>query len=69
MTTPMSAERFSDRFRFYRDQPQQQRGVLQLHAAISSSDQGSAILDEQAPLSRVKPLGRLASIKLAGEGN
>jgi hypothetical protein len=49
MTTPMSAERFADRFRFYRDQPQQQRGVLQLHAAISSSDQGTAILDEQAP--------------------
>ena len=49
MTTPMSAERFADRFRFYRDQPQQLRGVLQLHAAISSSDQGNAILDEQAP--------------------
>jgi len=28
MTTPMSAERFADRFRFYRNQPQQQRGVL-----------------------------------------
>ena len=49
MTTPMSAERFADRFRFYSGQPQQQRGVLELHAAISSSDQGSAILDEQAP--------------------
>jgi hypothetical protein len=49
MTTPMSAERFADRFRFYSGQPQQQRGVQQLHAAISSSEQGSAILDEQAP--------------------
>ncbi len=28
MTTPMSAERFADRFRYYRDQPQQQRGVV-----------------------------------------
>lgn len=36
MTTPMSGERFADRFRFYRDQRQQQRGVLQLDAAISS---------------------------------
>jgi hypothetical protein len=49
MTTPMSAERFADRFRYYKGQAQQQRGVLQLYAAISSSDQGSAILDEQAP--------------------
>jgi len=48
MTTPMSAERFADRFRFYRDQPQQQRGVQQLYAAIGSSDQGTEILDEQA---------------------
>jgi hypothetical protein len=52
MTTPMSAERFADRFRFYSGQPQQQRGVLQLHAAIGCSDQGSAILDEQAPWAR-----------------
>ena len=49
MTTPMSAERFSDRFRFYRDQPQQQAGVQQLYAAIDSSDQSTAILCEQAP--------------------
>jgi hypothetical protein len=49
MTTPMSAERFADRFRFYRNQPQQQRGVQQLYGAIGSSDQGTAILDEQAP--------------------
>ena len=51
MTTPMSAERFSDRFRYYLDQPQQQRGVLQLHAAISCSDQGSMIHDGQSPWS------------------
>ncbi|MFM9100055.1 MAG: L,D-transpeptidase, partial [Cyanobium sp.] len=49
MTTPMSAERFADRFRFYSGQPQQLRGVQQLCAAISSSDQGTEILDEQAP--------------------
>ena len=49
MTTPMSAERFSDRFRFYRDQPQQQRGVLQLFEAISSTERGEEILCEQAP--------------------
>lgn len=49
MTTPMSAERFSDRFRFYRDQPQQQRGVLQLFEAISSTERSEEILCEQAP--------------------
>ena len=50
MTTPMSAERFADRFRFYSGQPQQQRAVQQLYAAIDSSDQSTAILCEQAPL-------------------
>ena len=49
MTTPMSAERFRDRFRYFSDQPQQQRGVQQLFEAIGSTGQGSAILDEQAP--------------------
>ncbi len=49
MTTPMSAERFADRFRYFKGQAQQQRGVLELHAAISSSDKGAEILDEQAP--------------------
>jgi hypothetical protein len=48
MTIPMSAERFSDRFRFYRDQPQQQRGVQQLFEAISSTERGEEILCEQA---------------------
>jgi hypothetical protein len=47
VTTPMSAKRFADRFRFYKGQPQQQRGVRELHAAISSSDNGAEILDEQ----------------------
>jgi len=40
MTTPMNAERFADRYRFYCDQPQQQRGVNQLFEAIGSSDPG-----------------------------
>ena len=48
MTTPMSPERFSDRFRFYRDQPQQQCGVQQLFEAISSTERGEEILCEQA---------------------
>jgi tagatose-1,6-bisphosphate aldolase non-catalytic subunit AgaZ/GatZ len=48
MTTPMSAERFSDRFRYYRDQPQQQCGVQQLFEAISSTESGEEILCEQA---------------------
>jgi hypothetical protein len=45
----MSAKRFADRFRFYKGQPQQQRGVFELHAAITSSEKGADILDEQAP--------------------
>lgn len=45
----MSAEWFADRFRFYSGQPQQQRGVQQRHAAISSGDQSTALLDEEAP--------------------
>ncbi|MEX0589038.1 MAG: hypothetical protein WD136_07245, partial [Cyanobium sp.] len=49
MTTPMSAERFTDRFRFFSDQPQQQCGVLQLYEAINSSNSGAEILNEQAP--------------------
>ncbi len=48
MTTPMNAERFADRFRFYRDQPQQQRGVLQLFEAINGTECGEEILCEQA---------------------
>jgi hypothetical protein len=37
MTTPMSAERFSDRFRYFRDQPQQQRGFLEQWGAESET--------------------------------
>jgi hypothetical protein len=37
MTTPMSVERFSDRFGYFRDQPQQQLGVQQLFEAIGST--------------------------------
>jgi hypothetical protein len=49
MTTPMGAERFVDRFRFYKGQPQQQRGVLELFEAISRTERGQEILCEQAP--------------------
>jgi hypothetical protein len=49
MTTPMSTERFADRFRYFKGQAQQLRGVQQLFNAIAASDQGSTILDEQAP--------------------
>ncbi|MCP9852800.1 L,D-transpeptidase [Synechococcus sp. HJ21-Hayes] len=48
MTTPMSAERFEDRFRFYKGQPQQHQGVQELHEAISSTNSAAEILDEQA---------------------
>ncbi|MCT0230949.1 L,D-transpeptidase [Synechococcus sp. CS-1324] len=49
MTTPMTAERFADRFRFYKDQEQQHRGVLQLHQAIADGLPAEEILVEQAP--------------------
>jgi hypothetical protein len=49
MPTPMSAERFADRFRFYKDQPQQLQGVQQLHQAITEGQPTEQILDEQAP--------------------
>ncbi|SBO43142.1 L,D-transpeptidase family protein [Cyanobium sp. NIES-981] len=49
MTTPMSAERFEDRFRFYKGQPQQHQGVQQLHQAIAEGLPTEQILDEQAP--------------------
>jgi len=42
MTTPMSAERFADRFRFYRDQPQQQQGVQELFVATPSASKVDA---------------------------
>ena len=49
MTTSMSAERFEDRFRFYKGQPQQHQGVQQLHQAITEGQPAEQILDEQAP--------------------
>ena len=49
MTTPMTAERFEDRFRFYKAQEQQHRGVQQLHQAIAEGLPAEQILDEQAP--------------------
>ena len=45
----MSAERFADRFRHYKDLPHQQQSVQQLYEAIAGSNQSSAILNEQAP--------------------
>ena len=48
MTTPMSAERFEDRFRFYEGQEQQHRGVQLLHQAIAGGLPAEEILDEQA---------------------
>ena len=47
--TSMSADRFLDRFRFFSAEKQQIHAVGQLYEVISSSDQGAAILDEQAP--------------------
>ena len=47
--TSMSADRFLDRFRFFSAEMQQIHAVGQLYEVIRSSDQGAAILDEQAP--------------------
>ena len=47
--TSMSADRFLDRFRFFSAEKQQIHAVGQLYEVIRSSDQGAAILDEQAP--------------------
>ena len=52
MAELMSAERFMDRWRNYRDQPQQVAAVRALHAAIAALDGGAQILDEQAPWAR-----------------
>lgn len=48
VTTPMGPDRFVDRFRHYRDMPQQRAAVLQLYEAIRASDRGAELLDEQA---------------------
>ena len=42
MTTPMSAERFADRFRFYSGKPQQQRGVQMVAIPIANDQPGGA---------------------------
>ncbi len=52
MAEPMSAERFLERWRNYRDQPQQVAAVRALHAAINALEGGQQILDEQAPWAR-----------------
>jgi hypothetical protein len=45
----MRPDRFLDRFRFFSAQEHQIQAVDQLYEVIRSSDQGAAILDEQAP--------------------
>ncbi len=45
----MRPDRFLDRFRFFSAEDQQIQAVGQLYEVIRSSDQGAAILDEQAP--------------------
>ena len=52
MAEPMSAERFLERWRNYRDQPQQVAAVRALHAAIAALDGAAQILDEHAPWAR-----------------
>jgi hypothetical protein len=49
MASPMTPERFQDRFEAFRGEPQQVSGVLSLHAAIQSLPGSEAVLDEQAP--------------------
>jgi hypothetical protein len=45
----MSSQRFLDRFRAFKGEDQQRRGVLLLHQAIGELDGGAAILREDAP--------------------
>jgi hypothetical protein len=45
----MSPQRFLERFRAFKGQEQQGRGVLLLHQAISQLEGGAAILSEEAP--------------------
>ena len=52
MAEPMSAARFLDRWRNYRDQPQQVAAVRALHAVITALNGGAQILDEQAHWAR-----------------
>ncbi len=45
----MPLQRFRDRFTYFSSEEQQIRAIELLYQAISTSDQGTAILDEQAP--------------------
>jgi hypothetical protein len=49
MASPMTPERFQDRFEAFRGEPQQVSGVWNLHAAIAALPGSEAVLDEQAP--------------------
>ena len=49
MASPMTPERFQDRFEAFRGEPQQVSGVWTLHAAIQSLPGSEVVLDEQAP--------------------
>jgi hypothetical protein len=49
MASPMTPERFQDRFEAFRGEPQQVSGVWTLHAAIAALPGSEAVLDEQAP--------------------
>lgn len=52
MTTPMTPERFQDRFEAFRGEPQQVSGVWQLYTAIRSGRPPQEILSEQAEWAR-----------------
>ncbi len=49
MASPMTPERFQDRFEAFRGEPQQVSGVWTLHGAIAALPGSEAVLDEQAP--------------------
>ncbi len=49
MASPMTPERFQDRFEAFRGEPQQVSGVWTLHAAITALPGSEAVLNEQAP--------------------
>ncbi|MCP9915559.1 L,D-transpeptidase [Cyanobium sp. ATX 6F1] len=49
MATPMTPERFQDRWEAFKDEPQQVSGVWGLYDAIKQADTGGVILSEQAP--------------------
>ena len=49
MASPMTPERFQNRFEAFRGEPQQVSGVWTLHAAIAALPGSEAVLEEQAP--------------------